>query len=178
MAPPTPEFGSLDVAVFGSLNQDLTIRVPRHPGRGETILGTGHSTGAGGKGASQAAAAARLGRSVAMIGAVAAPLGSPKFAVALSGAPATKPATCCLGLKTTSLELGFMDAPGCHLLLSLDLLLGTTTDSSGKALQSLPIPPVPSFAGLILYAEWYVVDPAINKAGIGTSGGLAITILK
>jgi len=48
----------------------LTIRVPRHPGRGETILGTGHSTGAGGKGANQAAAAARLGRSVAMIGAV------------------------------------------------------------------------------------------------------------
>lgn len=109
---------------------------------------------------------------------VAAPLGSPKFAVTLSGAPATKPATCCLGLKTTSLELGFMDAPGCHLLLSLDLLLGTTTDSSGKALQSLPIPPVPSFAGLSLYAEWYVLDPAINKAGLGTSGGLAITILK
>lgn len=61
---------SSDIVVVGSLNQDLTIRVPRLPQPGETILGTDHFTGAGGKGANQAAAAARLGGDVAMVGRV------------------------------------------------------------------------------------------------------------
>lgn len=61
---------SVDVAVVGSLNHDLTVLAPRHPVPGETILGSGHFTGAGGKGANQAVAAARLGASVAMIGRV------------------------------------------------------------------------------------------------------------
>ena len=54
--------------MVGSLNQDLVIRVPRHPEPGETVLGTEHFTGMGGKGANQAVAAARLGARVAMIG--------------------------------------------------------------------------------------------------------------
>ena len=61
---------SPEITVLGSLNQDLTIRVPHHPAPGETVLGSEHFTGAGGKGANQAAAAGRLGRSVAMIGRV------------------------------------------------------------------------------------------------------------
>ncbi len=61
---------SPDIVVVGSLNQDLTVRVPRHPAPGETVLGTGHFAGPGGKGANQAVAAARLGRSVAMVGRV------------------------------------------------------------------------------------------------------------
>jgi ribokinase len=59
-----------DVVVVGSLNHDLTILATRHPGIGETVLGTGHFTGAGGKGANQAVAVARLGTNVAMIGRV------------------------------------------------------------------------------------------------------------
>ncbi len=59
-----------DIVVVGSINQDLTVRVPRHPAPGETVLGTSHVFGAGGKGANQAVAAARLGRRVAMIGRV------------------------------------------------------------------------------------------------------------
>ncbi len=58
------------IAVVGSLNQDLTVRVPHHPRPGETVLGTDHFTGAGGKGANQAAAAGRLGADVVMIGRV------------------------------------------------------------------------------------------------------------
>lgn len=60
----------MSIAVVGSINQDLVVRVPRHPVPGETILGHDHFTVAGGKGANQAVAAARLGRSVAMIGRV------------------------------------------------------------------------------------------------------------
>ncbi len=59
-----------EITVVGSLNLDTTVRVPRLPSPGETILGTGHFVDSGGKGANQAVAAARLGRSVAMVGMV------------------------------------------------------------------------------------------------------------
>lgn len=56
--------------MVGSLNLDTTARVGRLPLPGETVLGTGHATDTGGKGANQAVAAARLGRRVAMVGRV------------------------------------------------------------------------------------------------------------
>lgn len=59
-----------EIAVVGSLNLDTTVRVPRLPARGETVLGSGHFDDTGGKGANQAVAAARLGRDVAMLGSV------------------------------------------------------------------------------------------------------------
>lgn len=58
------------IAVVGSLNLDLVVRVPRHPRPGETVLGGDVSRYPGGKGANQAVAAARLGRRVAMVGCV------------------------------------------------------------------------------------------------------------
>lgn len=59
-----------DIVVVGSINHDLTVRTPRHPRPGETILGTTHYSASGGKGANQAVAAARMGSSVQMIGCV------------------------------------------------------------------------------------------------------------
>ena len=59
-----------NVLVVGSLNMDLVTRAPRLPRGGETLAGHSFSTVAGGKGANQAVAAARLGASVAMIGCV------------------------------------------------------------------------------------------------------------
>jgi ribokinase len=58
------------VAVVGSLNMDLVVRVRRHPRPGETVMGLGHASHPGGKGANQAVAAARLGASVSMVGRV------------------------------------------------------------------------------------------------------------
>jgi ribokinase len=60
----------MSVVVFGSLNMDLVTRVRRLPKPGETLMGTAFFTTAGGKGANQAVAAAKLGASVAMIGRV------------------------------------------------------------------------------------------------------------
>ncbi len=59
-----------DICVLGSLNQDLVIRTERFAKPGETLLAGPFETHPGGKGANQAVAAARLGASVALIGAV------------------------------------------------------------------------------------------------------------
>ena len=56
------------VVVVGSANVDLVVRAPRHPVPGETLLGTGFATHAGGKGANQAVASARAGARTALIG--------------------------------------------------------------------------------------------------------------
>jgi len=56
--------------VLGSMNMDLVVRTKRHPRPGETVHGLDFHTVPGGKGANQAAAAARLGASVAMVGRV------------------------------------------------------------------------------------------------------------
>jgi len=56
--------------VVGSLNFDHVITVERLPGPGETISGNGYIAVPGGKGLNQAATAARLGASVAMVGCV------------------------------------------------------------------------------------------------------------
>ena len=58
------------ICVIGSLNMDLCVGTPRVPVMGETILGGGFFTCPGGKGANQAAAAAKLGADVTMIGCV------------------------------------------------------------------------------------------------------------
>jgi ribokinase len=59
-----------DVVVVGSINYDISVFTKRHPEPGETLVGTGHLFGAGGKGANQAVAAARLGARVALVGRV------------------------------------------------------------------------------------------------------------
>ncbi|MEV4436752.1 ribokinase [Streptomyces sp. NPDC049585] len=56
-----------DVLVVGSANADLTVRVDRRPGPGETVTGGDLVESAGGKGANQAAAAARLGARTALL---------------------------------------------------------------------------------------------------------------
>jgi len=58
------------ITVFGSINLDLVVAVPRLPTAGETVSGRDHQTFSGGKGANQALAARRAGAEVRMVGAV------------------------------------------------------------------------------------------------------------
>lgn len=58
------------VVVIGSTNTDLVVTVPHLPVPGETVLGSDLRQVAGGKGANQAVAAARLGGDVTFIGRV------------------------------------------------------------------------------------------------------------
>jgi ribokinase len=58
------------ILVFGSINIDVLVPVPRLPSPGETVLGGDYALLPGGKGANQALAARRAGASVMMAGAV------------------------------------------------------------------------------------------------------------
>ncbi len=58
------------IVVVGSLNADFVVRAGRVPAPGETITGECFATFAGGKGANQAYAAARLGGAASMVGQV------------------------------------------------------------------------------------------------------------
>ena len=56
------------ILVFGSLNADLVFQVQALPRPGETVLCPGYALAPGGKGANQAAAAAKAGAAVRMVG--------------------------------------------------------------------------------------------------------------
>ena len=58
------------ITVVGSLNMDFVAQVASLPMPGETVLGSGFRTIAGGKGANQACAAGKLGGQVRMVGRV------------------------------------------------------------------------------------------------------------
>lgn len=60
----------MKIAVVGSYGVGLTMRVPRLPEAGETLLGGEFDEGPGGKGSNQAIGAARLGADVAFLTAV------------------------------------------------------------------------------------------------------------
>ena len=58
------------IVVFGSINVDLIVPVPRLPRAGETVRGGDYAVLPGGKGANQALAARRAGAKVVLAGAV------------------------------------------------------------------------------------------------------------
>ena len=64
------DYATPALTVIGSINQDITAKTERLPGPGETVMPGVLTTRPGGKGANQAAAAARLGATTRMIGAV------------------------------------------------------------------------------------------------------------
>ncbi|AXE25977.1 ribokinase [Streptomyces globosus] len=83
------------ITVLGSTNMDLVAYVSKAPRLGETVTGREFRTVPGGKGANQAVAAARLGASVAMVGAV----GADAFGVRLRSALTAAGVDTC-GLRT------------------------------------------------------------------------------
>lgn len=77
---------SKPLVVVGSINADLYVEIARMPAIGETILGEDGAIRAGGKGANQAAAAARLGVETWFIGNLGSDAFAPPLRLALEGA--------------------------------------------------------------------------------------------
>ncbi|TLP99752.1 ribokinase [Nesterenkonia salmonea] len=72
--------------VFGSINQDIVLRVPEFPEPGQTLKALSASRATGGKGANQAAAASLQGTPTRMIGAVGNDSGGAEARAALESA--------------------------------------------------------------------------------------------
>jgi ribokinase len=80
---------SVELTVVGSINLDLVARVSSLPRPGETLTATSFARFPGGKGANQAVAAARLGATVTMIGAVGEDVHADEALAGLRGAGVT-----------------------------------------------------------------------------------------
>ncbi|HZQ27128.1 MAG TPA: ribokinase [Acidimicrobiales bacterium] len=104
----------MTVVVVGSVNMDAVVRVDRLPGPGETVLGHTLDSVPGGKGANQAAAAARLGAPTALVARVGDDDAGRTLVAALAGegvdvrAVATTPGT------ATGVALITVDAAGAN----------------------------------------------------------------
>jgi ribokinase len=112
------------ITVVGSINLDLVARCERLPRPGETVTGATFSRYAGGKGANQAVACARLGAEVTMVGAVGpdpfadeALVGLREAGVALELRESTEPTGVALILVDAGGETEITVAPGANAVL-------------------------------------------------------------
>ncbi|MCW2756847.1 MAG: ribokinase [Nocardioidaceae bacterium] len=117
------------VAVVGSANADLVVLVDRRPDGGETVAGGDVATYPGGKGANQAAAAARSGADVVMCGCIGSDEHGRLLADALSSAGADvshlergdRPTGVALILVTPDGENSIVVAPGANASVTPEL---------------------------------------------------------
>ena len=166
------------------MNLDLVVRVPRLPRAGETVLGSSMLRRPGGKGANQAVAAARLGASTALFGAIGAdPFGEEirtglaQEAVDLTHVVAMpdRPS----GLALISVDPGGENiitvAPGANASFEVDHdSLATELKRAGVVLLQLEIPVRASLAAARIAREHGAVV-VLNAAPVtlGADAGLA-----
>jgi len=157
-----------DVAVVGSLNLDTTVRVPRLPEPGETILGGGAATDTGGKGANQAVAAARLGRRVAMVGAVGDDAAAARLRIALEEAGVAVAHLVTVDGPTGSAFIAVDDAgenmivvdPGANAALAPEHLPGDELAAAAITLVQHEIPAATVAAAVALAGGDVILNPA------------------
>jgi len=160
------------VIVVGSVNVDLVVRSARLPAPGETVTGGTFEQHLGGKGGNQAVAAARLGASVHMIGAV----GADSF-----GEDAR------LGLTVEGVDLArlFADpdaATGIALILVDDAGENVISVASGANLAVRPdairreLDQLGSLAGDVVLVSNELVPSTVGAALLGGRTGGARTI--
>ncbi len=141
--------------VFGSINMDISIPVPRLPRPGETMLGGPAVISPGGKGANQAHAAQRFGVATRLVGAV----GDDAFAstaldaLRLAGTDLQGVRYlpgCSTGLASISVARGgencIVVAPGANALLRADWVDDAALAACNTLLLQLEAPAEESFA--------------------------------
>ena len=77
------------------------------------------------------------------------------------------------GANPLPFSLAPLGAPGCNLLISLDVT-AQTAGAPNVAILPLPVPLDQNLIGVVLYEQGFVVDPGANAIGlIATKGGAA-----
>jgi ribokinase len=141
--------------VFGSINMDISVPVPRLPQPGETLLGGAAAYSPGGKGANQAHAAQRFGVPTVMVGAV----GDDAFAdtaldnLRLAGSDlrrvrhlaATATGLACINVTERG-ENAIVVAPGANAQVRAHWVSDDDLASCGSLLLQLEVPPEESVA--------------------------------
>jgi ribokinase len=192
--PPNPS-----IAVVGSINLDLVARCERLPRPGETLTDATFERVPGGKGANQALAAARLGASVSLVGAVGRdpyaaealalleeggvrldvdrvdePTGVALIVVAEDGENQIVVAPGANGSVEVTSGLGESDAVLCQLEIPIDTVVEAARRASFFCLNAAPARPVPD--SLLAEVDLLVVN-RYEFEGIGRFGGfVALTL--
>ena len=135
------------VLVLGSINVDLLASVPRLPGPGETLTGTGFVRLLGGKGANQAVAASRAEAATLMIGATGSDADGAAMLKALVGygvdtsriARSEEPTGCALVVTSPS-DNQIVVVPGANHALTEELVADVDMDAADVCLTQLETP--------------------------------------
>lgn len=106
--------------------------------------------------------------------------GAPRLAGTLSleltsAAPAI-PRILELGMQPLDLSLEPLGAPRCRLLVDPLIGLGGITSDAGTAAETIAVPADPGIVGLVLYAQFALLDSAANTLGVALSNAARITI--
>lgn len=143
------------ITVVGSINLDLVARVERLPRPGETVTGAVLERVAGGKGANQALACARLGANVTLVGAV----GSDDFA---------DEALRLLREAGVTLQLTTVEAPTGVALIQVDATAETTITVAPGANAFVGEVELPPHDAVLCQLE--IPDEAVTSAWEGCTG--------
>ncbi|MFO1053214.1 MAG: hypothetical protein U1F36_13460 [Planctomycetota bacterium] len=79
------------------------------------------------------------------------------------------------GLTQTSLDLGFLGAPGCLLVQSNDLFWAGEPAAPPSWTMTLGIPPISSLSGVTIQSQALALAPGANALGVVFSNGLSLT---
>ncbi|MEY9947121.1 ribokinase [Kitasatospora sp. GAS1066B] len=159
-----------DIVVVGSVNLDRVIEVAALPAPGETVQGGPIIRLGGGKGANQAVAAARLGRSVAFVGAVGTDADSAGLSRELAAegidvsrlAAVDGPPGHAVVLVDRQAENCVVVSPGANAGLDAEAVhaAGALLESAAVVLAQLEIPMAPVLAAARLARGVFVLNPA------------------
>jgi len=150
------------LVVVGAINVDLVARVERAPGRGETVADGILVRQPGGKGANQAAAAARLGADVSLIGAVGTDGAAGFLLDALAGA----------GVGTEAVQI--VEGASGTALITVDAAGENSIVVCAEANARIDAARVDVGHDVAVLAQLEVADEVIEAAIAGTRGFVAV----
>ncbi len=101
----------------------------------------------------------------------------------VANGPAPTPGLLAIGASATAwnsvplpLHLAALGARNCWLRVSLDLLLGTATDTNGASRHPLPLPLLPPLIGTQLHGQFLLLDRNANGLGVIVSNGTTLRL--